>query len=583
MATYGIAGVRAQSEAKFYEIEKMDAYFYINSHSSDVNVVYNLSYVFYSGRFYRLHLIIDWDNFDDISNISIKDSLGVVYEENINRFPGTFYTEKTFGKIEIIWFFESFIVSGNKPVILNFTVSFTVVNLIYEKNGRNVLDFTILSKEFALNVHNISTYFFMPKDVGTDIVYEGIGEARKYYTSENTILVIKVSEVLHEEGFRVRLEFPHIIATYFSIRRFLNENYLYLSLIVICVIDGAAVILWIWRGRKPSLSKKDLEKARKQKFSLKDISPAMAYAIIKDNVPYSIITVIAKTLIKKGYINLRLDPSDPVFIFTEKAKEAIIKRKAEDLNEIEQEFLLNAIKLSPNNKTLSARTLLTHVHYFEGVIYDIKQKLLKEKIYYADPMKITQHYMNYFYTMSAIPLAISLILLVMYISNAGPLLISTLISLAIAYEIISKFTHVTKYGILLRYKILGELNELKINFLKQLRKRNLKDALRFIFANFEWFSLLPKHSLESITYAIYKTYIASIKGERPELDKKNCRKLVFHIEDEEKYKNEQEILQLLYCLHHAMHQLRILQAEEEEEEGLDFQQLRIQRIMMKEE
>ncbi|MGQ4833639.1 MAG: hypothetical protein ACP6IS_07075 [Candidatus Asgardarchaeia archaeon] len=583
ISAYNPKVIQAQKDVLFYEIKKMDAFFFIRKDTPNVYVVYNLSYVFYSGKFYQLRLIIDWDNFDMIENISIKDSLGVIYEENINRFPGTFYIEKTFGRIEIIWFFESFIVRENQPVVLNFTISFTVLNLIYEKNGKDILDFTILSKEFALDVYDISAYFFLPKDIKKEeIHYEGIGDANIYYSDTYTVLEVSIKKVLHKEGLSVKIEMPHRITTTYSIRRFINEYHDVLALLVIVLIDGLAAILWIIRGRQPKPSKKDLEKIRKETFSLKSLCPALAYAIVKDNVSYSIITVIAKTLIKKGYLNLRLDPTDPVFIFTKKAKEAILRKSAPDLKDIEYEFLVNASKLSPNNQTISARSLLTHVHYFDGVIYDLKQSLLKEKIYYTDPTKLTQHYMNYFFSISAVPIVISLALLVMYISSAGLIFINTLISLAIAYKIVSKFTHVTKYGILLRYRILKELNNLKIEFLKLLRRRDLNGALRFIYENFDWFALLPKHSLESITYAIYKTYIANLRENKPELDKKDCRKLIFSISDMGTYKDEKQALKLLYCLHHAMHQIRILQAEEEEEEGLDFQQLRIQRVMMRE-
>jgi len=567
-----------------YEVQQLDVFLYINENSPNVFVVYNLSYIFYSGEYYKLELIIDWDNFDGITNISITDSLGVIYEENINRFPGTFYVEQNFGRIKIIWFFESFIVGEDTPVVLNFSIAFVILNLLNEANGKNIIDYSIISEDFELTIYNAHAYIYLPPILNlSEITYTVDGDASFEKSEDFIILKVATAKIGKESGWHIRVETPKFQDTPITLRLFVNENSIIISLLVFLIVDGCAGILWIIRGRDPKVAVKEYEKVKDPLPSLSDIDPGFAYAILKEKVDENIIIIIMKTLIRKEFFRLRLDPNDPTLLITKKGKKAIFERKSSELLDYELEFLLAVAKLSPDGTKIPIRSILTHLHLFEGILYDIKQVALKEKIYYADPEKITAYYMRYLYLI-AMPFSIfSLGSLIFYIAGGGPILFSTFLSIAIAYKIISSLSHVTKKGVMFKMKIEHELNNLKVRYVKLVKYNDLRGLICFLCNYLDWLFLVPHLSIESVTISMYNRYLAKVKKTKAtRVNKKACKHVTFPLEPKATMLSDQELLKIVYCLHETFHQIRLLRMVEQEED-IEFQQLKIQRIGVNEE
>lgn len=567
-----------------YEVQQLDVFMYINENTPNALIVYNLSYIFYSGEYYKLELIIDWDNFDDITNISITDSLGVIYEENINRFPGTFYVERNFGKIRIIWFFESFIVGEDTPVVLNFSITFVILNLLNEANGKNIIDYSIISEDFELTIYNAHAYIYLPAifNLG-EITYTGDGDASFEKSKDFIILKVAMAKIEKKSGWHIRVETPKFQDIPITLRLLVNENSILLSLLVFLIVDGCAGMLWIIRGRDPKVAVKEYEKVKDNLPSLSDIDPGFAYAILKENVDENIILIVMKTLIRKEFFRLRLDPNDPILIITEKGKQAIFERKSSDLLDYELEFLLASAKLSLDNTQISIRSILTHLHLFDGILYDIKQVALKEKIYYADPEKLTAYYMRYLYLI-AMPFSIfSLGSLIFYITGGGPILFSTFLSIAIAYKIISSLSHVTRKGVMLKMKIERELNNLRVQYVKLIKHNDLRGLVCFLCDYLDWLFLVPRLSIESVTISMYNRYLAKVKKTKAtRMNKKVCKHAIFPPKPKATMLSDQELLKIIYCLHEVFHQIRLLRMIEQEED-IEFQQLRIQRIGVNEE
>jgi len=500
-----------------YHIRRYSVKLIVNGDAS-VSVEENITYIFESGSFSYAYRYINYWKLDDVINIEVGEvtDSGIVWYEKGGSGEGHFTVNKDPDRVLIKWYYSPVYIETNS-VEKTFIIRYKATAVIEAENGKNILDWDGIPADTP-KVDIARVQVVIPRNLNSsDLEIQPSNDAVLKIT-ESTIITFYHENIPEGLAYRIIVKFPKFIEPVFSFRKYFNQNWILLTIMVIIFSTLTLVIAWYLKGRdqKISPSKRRLIESKYktlaygQEISPPDLTPTEATVLINERITPITWGSLIFDLATRGYFKIVNKDSKTFIEFTEKTNQICISKTDSKLKSFEADFLNFVCKIYNvlKEKKRLENTLIP-IRKFFGEFYSFKNRKIRKKIedeiynellakgfFDADPREIGKRW-AYLYLISLIPFGA---IMVSGILNN----IFGLIFLGFGGITASIFLAIGAYSFMPRKTLLGsekayEVKQYAINLLEKIRTfakakdDRLKETISLIFGSLiAWLFIVKK-------------------------------------------------------------------------------------------
>ena len=283
---------------------------------------------------------------DGIVDISLRES-NQLYAESFSGDSYTYQVSNQDDMVRIDWYFPPAI--GRQEYIITYTLINPIIVGSSEEGDGDQIFWKPLPPDILARIDDSRVTIQLPPGIQpqryidtNEYLVEGAlnGDTAVVQTSVSETGQLATFELLTPvfggDQFEVRLQFPHGILTIPTPdwqrqmqRQDTAELFIFvLALMLLCVGPLGVLALWYWRGRDPELSVVVPDYLSEPPSNL---PPALAGTLIDEKADMRDIISTLVDLARRGYLEIREEKSDHIFVQTGKAQD--------DLSTFERTFL----------------------------------------------------------------------------------------------------------------------------------------------------------------------------------------------------------------------------------------------------
>ncbi|MGQ4891606.1 MAG: DUF2207 family protein [Candidatus Njordarchaeia archaeon] len=357
-ASSNISGLETQGGN--YYISFYNTTVVVNNNAS-LSITETVSFSFTSGTFHYAYRYIYFEKIDDVLNVKVGEISGnSVNWYTYGEHPNGYIVSKDPMQVTIKWFYPKTTGFSQRTFIIKYLVTCAVG----ADGNKNFIYWTAVPSEHpSVSLSHVTVV--IPKTFSKNEIETNPNTVSLVNRDGKTILSFSKNHIMEGYPFVVSVKFPKFIEPRFSYRRYFNENYGLITILLILLSIFSLYILYIENGKPPSVPKYKIDEIKRRykeiRFGVdnppKNITPAQAAVLMHSSVSSKVWLALILDLASRGYLVIKQNGKEKNLVLTEKALNAIGNSKAGDLLDFEREFLDTLNTLIENNGNVGEKAV----------------------------------------------------------------------------------------------------------------------------------------------------------------------------------------------------------------------------------